>query len=149
MAVGFNNDLKKQHVIWSDGKHLASVSMETTASLPSQESVNTERTRDDSYKLSLNLVISHFHAGMNNWITKKLEVGLERSFYGLTFGCMHGTVQHAFHQPLILREMLWEKLERMEQIFARGSCYFVPAEPPYELIHFWFLGFLTGVTHAL
>ena len=43
----------------------ATVSMETTVSFPSWESVNSEWTWGDSYKLFPNLVISHFHAGMD------------------------------------------------------------------------------------
>lgn len=43
----------------------ATVSMETTDLFYSWESVNSERTWDYSYKVFPNLVIFHFHAGMD------------------------------------------------------------------------------------
>lgn len=68
-TANFNTHLNKQHVIWSGRKHspLASYSFHGDHSLlfPSWESVNSEWTWDDSYKLFPNLVISHFHAVMD------------------------------------------------------------------------------------
>lgn len=73
----------------------ATVSMETTVSSPSWESVNSEWTWDDSYKLFPNLVISHFHAGMDiglqvcwEWREDRVQKKKKKdSFYGLTFYC--------------------------------------------------------------
>lgn len=66
--------------------------METAVSFPSWGSVNRERTWDDSYKLFPNLVISHFHAGM--------DIGLQvRGGWGwgglLGVSTFHWRVRHA------------------------------------------------------
>lgn len=67
-AANFNTHLNRQHVIRS-GRNThhwpAAVSMETTVVFLSWERVNSEWTWDYSYKLFPNLVISHFHAGMD------------------------------------------------------------------------------------
>lgn len=63
----------------------ATVSMETTASVPSWEGANSEWTWDDSHKLFPNLVIFHFHATM--------DIGLQvcRELRGEVFMVWHFT----------------------------------------------------------
>lgn len=85
----------------------ATVSMETTASFPSWESVNSKWTWDDSYKLFPNLVIFHFHAAM--------DIGLQvcwewrgEVFMVWHFTGVHGMVQYGLSSPA---DVLWNALE--------------------------------------
>lgn len=87
LTANFNTHLNKQHVIRSGRKHspLASYSFHGDHSLlfSSWESINSEWTWDDSYKLFPNLVISHFHAvmdiGLQAWWECR-EDGLQKKF---------------------------------------------------------------------
>lgn len=85
----------------------ATVSMETTVSFPPWESVNSEWTWDDSYKLFPNLVIFHFHAGMDIGLQVCRE-WREEVFMVWHFSGVHGMLQYELSSPA---DVLWNAHE--------------------------------------
>lgn len=88
----------------------ATVSMETTVSFPSWESINSDWTWDDSYKLFSNLVIFHFHAGM--------DIGLQvcREWREEVFMLWHfsGGDGMAQYGPSSSADVLWNAHENLQ-----------------------------------
>lgn len=93
----------------------AAVSMETTVSFPSWESINSDWTWDDSYKLFSNLVIFHFHAGMDIGLQVCREWS-EEVFMLWHFSGGNGTAQYGPSCPADVLRNAHENLQFSDYI---------------------------------